>query len=143
MVTFTLQLQDASHLETIDDTEVFVGEDASGSFSILAHHTRLMTSLVMGLARFRRSSGPWQYLAVPEAVIYFRDNTLTLSTRKFLLDEDYERISGLLRQQLLEEEARLHQVKSSLMRMEEEVFKRLWDLGHGQMAGPHSGGWQP
>ena len=129
MNTFTLQLQDATHAETIAGVISFVGEDDSGSFGILAGHAHFITTLEMGLARFRTGDAGWRYLAVPGAVLHFRDGVLTLSTRRYLLDDDYDRISRTLRQQLLAEEARLQEMKQSLRRMEEEIFRRLWEIG--------------
>lgn len=129
MNTFTLQLQDATHAESINGITSFVGEDASGSFGIYAGHARLMTTLVVGLARFRCGNTNWQYLAVPGALLYFHDNTLTLNTRRYLLDDDYMRISTALQEQLLAEEEKLHSVKHSLHRMEEEILKRMWEMG--------------
>jgi F-type H+-transporting ATPase subunit epsilon len=130
MKDFTLVLQDATRTETITGVTSFVGEDASGSFGILAGHARMMTALVLGLARFRTGDGHWQYLAVPGAALYFDSNVLALGTRHYLLDDDYLRISDALQQQLLAEEEALHTIKASLHRMEEEVLKRLWELGH-------------
>jgi len=129
MKAFTLQLQDATRSERITGVTSFVGEDSSGSFGILAEHARMMTSLVIGLARFRVGKGAWQYLALPGAVLYFRDNLLTLNTRRYLLDDDYMRISKSLQQQLLTEEGKLHTMKESLHHMEEAVLKRLWEMG--------------
>lgn len=129
MKSFTLRLQDATHAEEIAGVTSFVGEDASGSFGILAGHARLMTSLIIGLARFRVDNEAWQYLAMPGAVLYFHDNVLTLSTRRYLLDDDYMRISQALQQQLLAEEEKLHTMKESLHHMEEEILKRLWKRG--------------
>lgn len=128
MKAFTLRLQDATHAEEITGVTSFVGEDASGSFGILAGHARMMTCLIVGLARFRVDENPWQYLALPGAVLCFHDNLLTLSTRHYLLDDDYMRISEALQQQLLAEEEELHTMKESLHRMEEEVLKRLWEM---------------
>ena len=88
-----------------------------------------MTSLIIGLARFRVGNEAWQYLALPGAVLYFHDNVLTLSTRRYLLDDDYMRISQALQQQLLAEEEKLHTMKESLHHMEEEILKRLWKKG--------------
>jgi F-type H+-transporting ATPase subunit epsilon len=130
MKTFTLILQDATHTQRIEQVTSFVGEDATGSFGILAGHTRMMSSLVFGLARFRTRENAWQYLALPGAVLYFNDNELSLSTRRYLLDDDYERISIALHEQLLAEENELRELKKSLHHMEEEVLKRLWDIGH-------------
>jgi F-type H+-transporting ATPase subunit epsilon len=130
MKSFTLQLQDATQSEKIADVTSFVAEDASGSFGIMAGHARMMASLIMGLARFRIGDKAWQYLALPGAVLYFHDNVLTLSTRHYLRDNDYMRVSQALQQQLLAEEEKLHTMKKSLRHMEEEVFKRLWEMGH-------------
>jgi len=127
--SFTLRLQDATHAEEIAGVTSFVGEDASGSFGVLAGYARMMTSLIIGLARFRVGNEAWQYLALPGAVLYFHDNVLILSTRRYLLDDDYMRISQALQQQLLEEEEKLHTMKESLHHMEEEILKRLWKRG--------------
>ena len=89
----------------------------------------MMTSVIIGLARFRLGMDDWRYLAMPGGVLYFNDDVLTVSTRHYLLDDDYMRISQELQQQLLIEEEKLHTIKQSLHRMEEEVFKRLWELG--------------
>ena len=130
MNSFTLLLQDASRSERIDGVNSFVGEDASGSFGILPGHSRMMTTLVIGLARFRSGDTNWQYLAMPGAVLYFFNNVLTLSTRRYLRDDDYTRISTALQEQLLAEEEKLHATRESLRRMEETLLKHLWELGH-------------
>jgi F-type H+-transporting ATPase subunit epsilon len=130
MKLFKLILQDATHAQRIEQITSFVGEDATGSFGILAGHARMMTSLVFGLARFRTGENAWQYLALPGAVLYFNNNKLSLSTRRYLVDNDYERISTALHEQLLAEEKELHELKKSLHHMEEEVLRRLWELGH-------------
>ena len=129
MNCFKLILQDTNHNIVFDDVYSFVGEDASGSFSIRANHARFMTSLVMGLARFHLSDDRWQYIASPGALILFNENTLTLNCRHFFVDDDYMRISSALEKQLLSEETQLVSQKKSLRRMEEELFKRLWEMG--------------
>ena len=131
MKSFTLRLQDATHAEEIMGITSFVGEDASGSFGILAGHARFMTSQIIGLARFRIGEDNWKYLALPGAVLYFHDDELTLSTHRYLMDDDYMRISQALQQQLLAEEDKLHSMKESLHHMEEEVLRRLWEMGRG------------
>lgn len=130
MSGFILQLFDSRQSEYIEDVSSFIGEDASGSFGILSGHARMMTNLVFGLARFRKNDGgPWHYLAMPGAVLYFVDNVLTLTTRHYLMDEDYDRISRRLADELLAEEEELHELRESLKRMEEAMLKRLWELG--------------
>lgn len=129
MNTFNLRLQDATHAEDISGVSSFVAEDATGSFGIMAGHCRTLSILSMGLARFQVAGGDWQYLATPGAVLYFSGNQLTVSARRFLVDEDYERVSEALRQQVLAEEEQLHSLKESLHNMENAVFRRLWELG--------------
>ncbi len=122
MKTCSLQLLSATEQQQIDGVTSFVGEDASGSFGILAGHARCITTLVFGLARFRRGEKDWQYLALPGGLLYFVDNRLQICTRHFLIDSDYERISELLQQQLLVEEQSLYEMKESLRRMEESLL---------------------
>jgi F-type H+-transporting ATPase subunit epsilon len=129
MRTFTLHLQDAVHYERLEGVESFVGRDASGSFGLLAGHERFMTALVFGLARFRAAGGDWEYLAVPGALVYFIDDALYLSTRRYLRDPSYQRISTLLMEQLAAEEQGLAEIQESLHRLESEMLRRLWELG--------------
>lgn len=128
MKTFQLQLQDARQQQRIAGVRSFVAEDATGSFGILPGHARFMTILVFGMARFRLEDAAWQYLAAPGAVLYFHDNLLSLSTRHYLIDSDYEKISVLLQQQLLIEEDNLHIMKENLHLLEEQMLKRLWNI---------------
>lgn len=131
MKSFALTLLDAGASTRIEGVVSFVGEDASGSFGIMAGHGRFMTCLDFGLARFRRLDESWQYLAMPGALLYFKDDLLTLSTRRYFLDADYERITEALTSQLLAEEASLQEVKKGIAQLEREVLKRLWKLGDG------------
>lgn len=126
MKAIVVSLRDVKGAETIPQVTSFVGEDASGSFGLLPGHGRFMTSLVFGLARFRSGDGPWRYLAVPGALLYFVDNLLQVTTRRYLLDDDYQRISGRLQAELLAEEQALHDTRASLRQMEEELLRRLW-----------------
>ena len=129
MKTFSLDILDALGKTSFADLVSFVGEDGSGSFGILAGHARFITVLVIGLSRFRTTDGHWRYIAMPGAVLRFADDVLTLSTRRCLVDDDYTRISAALAEQLLAEEEKLQTMKQSLRRMEDEVLKRLWEMG--------------
>ena len=128
MSEFSIHLLDATHAQKINGVASFVGEDTSGSFGILPNHARFMTTLVYGLARFKANTESWRYIAVPGAVLYFNDNKLTISTRHFLIDDDFERISTQLYEQLLAEEDNLRTIKESLHLMENEMLKRLWNF---------------
>ena len=132
MNTFSLQLHDATHTETIDGVSSFVGEDASGSFGIQANHATIIASLNFGLARFRIGEQKWHYLALPGALLYFIDNRLTITTRRYLIDSDYERISSALQDKFISEEEKLQTMKNSLHHMEEEMLRRMWEMGRGE-----------
>jgi F-type H+-transporting ATPase subunit epsilon len=130
--TFTLHLQDATHHERVERVESFVGTDASGSFGVQAGHERMITSLVFGLARYRVLGEAWQYVALPRALLYMREGELYVSARRYFRDADYRRMSDALGAQLRTEEQALQQVHDSLRRMEEAMFKRLWELSHAR-----------
>ena len=133
---FSMHLQSATQYECIDNVTSFVGEDDSGSFGILAGHGRAMTLLTFGLAKFRVGELSWEYLAVPGALVYFVDGELYLSTRRYLRGGDYESLSAALRRELRVEEEALREVKQSMRRLEEEMFKRLWNIGRsGEASG--------
>lgn len=124
----TLHLQSTVRCERIDEVQSFVGCDASGSFGIQPGRARFMTVLDYGLSRFRTTRGAWQYLACPGAVLRFADDQLAVTTRRYLCDDDYHRISELLAGQLAQEEEALRTVKDNLQQLEQELFRRLRTL---------------
>ena len=128
MNTFPMHLESTTQYDRVENVISFIGEDDSGSFGVLPKHARMMTLLRFGLARFRVLGEDWEYLALPGALAYFLDGELHLSTRHYLRDKDYDRISTALEQELLVEEENLQVVKQSLHRLEEEMFKRLRKL---------------
>lgn len=132
MRTFVLHLQDSRGYDRLECVESFVGRDESGSFGLMAGHERFMTSQVFGLARFRLQGQTWEYLALPGALVYFTDDQLYLSTRRYFRDPDYRKISGQLMDQLAAEERDLASIQESLHRLEGEMLKRLWELGRGR-----------
>lgn len=134
MKTFALELRAATEHRRIEEVTSFVGEDASGSFGIQAGHARFMTSLLLGLARFRTVTAEWTYLALPGGLLYFNGNTLFVATRRYLMDDDYQRVSAALAREIAKEENALREIKTSLRQMEEDVLKRIWQLGR------HTGG---
>lgn len=128
MNSFTLDLVSTTQHESIAGVTAFVAEDASGNFSIRARHERLLTILDSGLARFCTADGSWRYLAQPGAVLYFRDNRLSVSTRNYWIDDDFTRISATLHTQLQQEATSMRSVKDSLRRLEEELLKRMYQV---------------
>ncbi len=129
MTTFALHLFAADRYERIDDVVSFAGEDASGSFGLLARHERFMTALTFGLARLLMADGSRDYLGFPGGLLYFLDNELRISTRRYLRDTDVERIAQALTRELLTEEQALDQTRRKLHRLETEMLRRLAQLG--------------
>lgn len=129
MKNFVISLLDATHSKEIEGVTSFIGEDQTGCFGLLANHSRFMTVLSTGIAKYRTGESDWKYLAAAGGVLYFKNNHLTLCTYRFLLDDDYSRISQALEQQLVIEEEKSQTFKQSLRHMEEEVFMRLWKIG--------------
>lgn len=129
MNTFRLDLESATQYEQVENVVSFVGEDESGSFGIMPGHARIVTVLRFGLARFRAAYQDWEYLALPGAVAYFFNNQLHLSTRHYVRGKKFETINTALQEELRTEEEALRDMKRSLSRLEEEMLKRLWELG--------------
>jgi F-type H+-transporting ATPase subunit epsilon len=134
MKSFTLHMQSATQYIPVEHVTSFIGADSSGSFGILAGHARMMTALNYGLARYQTQGGDWYYLAFPGGILYFLNNNLYISSRRFVCDSDYQRISAELMQQLLAEEKSLREIKESLSHLEQEMFRRLWQM---QRSGIH------
>ncbi|WP_022948557.1 ATP synthase F0F1 subunit epsilon [Methylohalobius crimeensis] len=135
-LTFILHLQGATQSDRIEGVVSFWGKDASGAFAIWPGHVRMLTVLELGLARFRCEEGSWEYLALPGAVLYFvpdessrSGGQLFLSCRKFVRGRNLETIEQALETQISEEERQFKDIKTSLRKMEEAMFKRLWQLG--------------
>jgi F-type H+-transporting ATPase subunit epsilon len=128
MSVLTLHLQSAARRERVEGVMSFVGVDASGSFGILPGRARFLTVLDYGLARYATGDGAWHYLACPGGVLYLADDALFVNTRRYLRDDDLGRISGLLAGQLAEEETQLRALKDSLLRLEQELLRRLRTL---------------
>lgn len=132
MKTFALHIQSATQYIPVKNVTSFVGADSSGSFGILAGHARFMTALNYGLARYQVEDNSWRYLAFPGGILYFLNNHLYISSRRFLCDTDYQRISAGLLAQLLAEETELKKIKDSLCQLEQEMFRRLWQMGRNE-----------
>lgn len=131
MNTFDMHLLGSDAGETIPGVLSFVGEDASGSFGLLAHHVRFMTVLSFGLVRLRLADGRTRYVGLPGGLLYFVDNALWLSTRRYLLGDDAAALGDTLARQVLAEERALAQTLDKLRRLEAEMLQRLAQLERG------------
>ncbi len=127
MNSFSLHLLDSSGGERIEGVTSFVGEDETGSFGLLAGHAHTLAVLRPGLARFRHGADDWSYLASPGALIHFRGDTLTYSTRRYFRGDDDAAIMQRLQQQM-QAESELHLAIEHLRGMERDMLKRLWDM---------------
>lgn len=129
MNTFTVHLFAADRYAQIGNVASFTGEDKGGRFGLLARHERFMTALTFGLARLLLDDGSREYLGFPGGLLYFVDNELRISTRRYLRDSDVERIAHALTRELLEEDRALHETRRKLHRLETEMLRRLALLG--------------
>ncbi|MEJ2515550.1 MAG: F0F1 ATP synthase subunit epsilon [Gammaproteobacteria bacterium] len=136
MTSLSLHLESPRRYEKLEDVVSFVAEDGSGSFGILPGRERMLTVLEFGLARFRTRRGPWQYVAAPGAVVYMAEGELHFSTRHYVLGNDFETIHDALRDEIMEEEQALKEIKLSLQGLEEAMLKRLWEMGRRGRARP-------
>lgn len=129
MSGFVLHLQEATRCERIERVLSFVGEDDSGQFGIHPGHERFMTLHAFGLARFRQQGRTFEYLAVPGGLLYFVDDELFLCSRRLVRHPDYQAVARALTEQLAAEERDLLDFKQSLRHLEDEMLKRLWQIG--------------
>lgn len=129
MSGFTLHLLAADHADSMTEVTSFVGEDASGSFGLLPRHERFITVLDFGLARVRRADGGWEYLGFPGGVLHFVDGECRIACRRYLRDTDVTRLAQALGRELLEEERALAELRHQLHDLENEMLKRLAELG--------------
>jgi len=125
MKAFDLYLRDTNCVEHVSGVVSFVGEDASGSFGILADHQRLITVLAFGLARFKKSDQKWHFLAMPSALLYFKNNVLQLNTPRFVRCENYKDISQALEQTLALEKSLVGDLKSHLKNIEDNMLLQI------------------
>ena len=116
-----MHLQSADNYVRFDDVQSFVAEDSRGAFGLLAHHERFMTPLVYGLGQFRRKDHALQYVATVGGIAYFSENELYISTRYFIVEDDYNTISARLEHELVAAEYRTE----ASMKDESELKKRL------------------
>lgn len=129
MSGFTLHLQSATQYARLDGVRSFVARDASGAFGVMARHERMMTALAYGMARLRPRDGPWRYVALPGGIAYFADGELYVSTRRFVLGEDFDAVAAAVERTLQAEDAVLRSLKESVARLEREMVRRLWSIG--------------
>lgn len=128
MKTFVLELQSCSRSEEIVDVISFVGEDASGSFGIMAGHDWMMTSLQFGLSWFRHNNGEIEYLAMPGGLLHFINNRLLINTRSYLRSFNYQEIAASLDQKLNEENQNISELKNILHNLDKGILEHLLEM---------------
>ena len=132
MSTFTLTVQSAQQTLQFDNVSSFIGRDASGSLGLMSRHERFITILETGLCRFRQEGEQWQYLALMEGVLYFKGEVCYISTTQFILGDNLDSMLDAIKRLLDEDKIRLSQLKQSINMLEQETFRRLWELQHGE-----------
>ena len=128
MTAFVLTLHSATQRERITDVSRFIGEDESGQFCLLAHHARMVTVLVYGVARYSVGDDDWRYVALPGGVLHFAGNELHIATRRYVQGPDFEAISRALSEQLMIEEKHLKSFRENLNQLEQQMLRKLWQM---------------
>ncbi len=126
---FALELCDSKTMERIEGVESFVGEDASGSFGILAGREHLVTVLTCGLCRYRTNDGRWHYVALPGGVLSFSEGTLTICTRRLLQSDDATELEKRLDAEIAAEESSRRAISDLIHTMDRELLRRMIRLG--------------
>lgn len=125
MKHFTLELCDARTSERIDEVESFVGEDASGSFGMLAGREHFVTVLVWGICRYRTNDGRWHDVALPGGVLSFFEGTLTIYTHHFLQSDDVAELEKRLDAEIAAEEFARRAISDLIHRMDRELLRQM------------------
>ena len=133
MNTFIMYLQCSTGEEEIHNVISFQGEDISGRFGLLANHQRMATSLIFGICHFCAADRALEYLALPGGALYFNNNQLFISTNFYIRSSDYHSVENALDQELRIKEKSISSIKESLYRLDEEIFKRLLELGRQRL----------
>jgi len=128
MNVFRVHLFSTDRHELIEGVASFTGEDETGRFGLQAQHERFMTTLTFGLARLSMAEGSAEYLGLPGGVLYFVDNELRISTRRYLRGGDATSIAGALARDMLQEEQALDQTRRKLHRLEAEMVRHMAQL---------------
>lgn len=131
MTGFAVHLLGSDAGEAITDVVSFVGEDASGSFGLMARHARFMTMLSYGLARLRLAGGGVRYVGLPGGLLVFDGTELRISTRRYLVGDDAEALGRMLTRLVQAERHALDETLRRLHRLEAEMLHRLAGLERG------------
>jgi len=125
MTGFTIRLLAAADRRRIDNVRSFVGQDASGYFGLWPGHEAFMTVITRGLHRYRRENGKWTYLALGGGLLRFEGGQLSISSPRFLENEDYRGLAGQLEEELRKESGELSATRASVQHLERELLRRL------------------
>jgi len=128
MNSFPVHVNSALQTETIKNVISFRGADGSGAFGVMAGHERMMSILDFGLVQIRTDDNSLHYVAMTGGLMYFCDNEMSISTRRYVRGDDYRTVAAAVQNVLAREDDAMHDLKGSISRLEREMTKRLWRL---------------
>ena len=128
MRTFALELSDATQFERIEPVASFIGEDASGSFGILAGRERLVTVLGWGLCRYAAPDRVWRYVALPGGTLSFADGVLSIATRHYVRGDDPGELQRRLEAEIAAEEASRRGMVELIRTVDRELLRGMLRL---------------
>lgn len=125
---FSVNLFDSRGTNHFDRVTQFIGADDHGSFGMLAGHIHTVILLRYGLARFTDHQGTWHYLALPGGVLRFCNNQLSITTVRYFLGDDRERICQRLTEEMEHTDSEIRTAKATLSEIERSLLRRLTQL---------------
>lgn len=129
MNTFAMTLYSAAQQTDYAQVIQFVGQDASGSFGVLAGAEDLLTMLPFGMVRFQTADLLWHYLAVPEAVLHFTANRMHVTASSFIVGDDRNRMTQLLDSTRHEQTQRVHSTRLSVQQLDQALMRKFLQTG--------------
>lgn len=130
MKTFHLAVTSASQQYEAEHVIHFVGSDASGSFGLLADAEAVLTVLPFGMVRFQTPDQHWHYLAVPEAVLHFSANRLTLTTSNFIIGDSRQHMVRLLEESERGKQSAVSGARLTIKQLDQALMHRFLQTGH-------------
>jgi F-type H+-transporting ATPase subunit epsilon len=101
-------------------------EDASGSFGIEPHHANLLTTLAVGVVRWRGDSGRDHYVAVRGGVLRARDGKLVeIATREAVVSDDLALLRGQVASAMAKDLEAEHSTRSGVLRLEHAAIRQV------------------
>lgn len=94
---FDMRVISPHRLHTESTVVSFVGTAHTGEFGVLSGHLPLATFLTAGWVKYRvQNQTAWKFLALPEGLLHFRANHMSIITPRFVEGDSLESLMQTL-----------------------------------------------